>query len=304
MRNVPESVKLRCKNVDMPDNLKSTANAAQIEHWNAVAGRVWAQHQELLDRQIESLGLAAIDVLKPAKGEHVIDIGCGCGQTTLALADRVGSIGCVIGVDISVPMLEVALRRSRASPNLAVTFRHVDAQTDDLGRGQFDAAFSRFGVMFFSDPEAAFTNIRRSLKPGGRLVFICWRSLAENPWMQAPLQAALPFIPPVAPLDPTAPGPFSFAAPDRVRGILANAGFRSITINPLDAPLGGADVEQTLNLSLNMGPLGMALRQHPELTAVVADAVRDMLSAHLTPNGVVMPAAIWIVTGQNGLAAM
>jgi SAM-dependent methyltransferase len=304
MRNVPESVELPRKNVDMPENLKPTANAAQIEHWNAVAGKVWARYQELLDRQIESLGLAAIDALKPTKGERVIDIGCGCGQTTLALADRVGTTGSVIGVDISVPMLEVAVRRSRASPSLAVTFRQVDAQTDDLGRGQFDAAFSRFGVMFFADPEAAFTNIRRSLKPGGRLVFICWRSLAENPWMQAPLQAALPFIPPVAPLDPTAPGPFSFAAPDRVRGILANAGFRSIAINPLDAPLGGADVEQALNLSLNMGPLGTALRQHPELTPVVTDAVRDMLSAHLTPNGVVMPAAVWIVTGQNGLAAM
>ena len=93
----------------------------------------------------------------------------------------------MIGVDVSAPMLKVALHRSRANPSLALTFRRTDAQTDDLGRGQFDAAFSRFGVMFFSDPEGAFTNIRRSLKPGGRLVFICWRSLAENPWMQAPL---------------------------------------------------------------------------------------------------------------------
>ncbi|PWT90364.1 MAG: SAM-dependent methyltransferase [Proteobacteria bacterium] len=304
MRNVPESVEFPRKNVDMPENLKPTPNAAQIEHWNAVAGRVWAQYQELLDRQIEALGLAAIDALKPAKGEHVLDIGCGCGQSTLALAERVGSTGSVIGVDISVPMLEVALRRARAKPSLAVTFRQVDAQTDELGRGQFEAAFSRFGVMFFSDPEAAFTNIRKSLKAGGRLAFICWRCLAENPWMQAPLQAALPFLPPIAPLDPTAPGPFSFAAPERVRGILANAGFRSVAINALDAPLGGADVEQTLNLSLNMGPLGAALRQHPELKAVVADAVRDMLSVHLTPNGVVMPAAVWIVTGQSGSAAM
>jgi hypothetical protein len=130
--------------------------------------------------------------------------------------------------------------------------------------------------MFFSDTEAAFANIRKSLKPRRRLVFICWRSLSENPWMNAPLQAALPFIPPVAPPDPTAPGPFSFAAPDRVRGILASAGFHSIAINPLDAPNGGEDVEQTLNLSLKIGPLGAVLRQHPELTVVVADAVRNM----------------------------
>jgi SAM-dependent methyltransferase len=251
----------------------------------------------LLDRQIEALGLAAINALEPTKGEHVLDIGCGCGQTSLALADRVGSTGSVVGVDISAPMLEVALHRSRAYPSLAVTFRQVDAQTDDLGGGPFDAAFSPFGVMFFSDPEAAFANIRKSLKPGGRLVFICWRSLAENPWMQAPLLAALPFIPPVASPDPTAPGPFSS---DRVRGILANAGFHSVAINPLDARIGGADVEQTLNLSLEIGPLGAVLREHPELTVVVADAVRDMLSAHLTPSGVVMRAATWIVTGQNG----
>ena len=122
--------------------------------------------------------------------------------------------------------------------------------------------------------------------------------------MQAPLQAALPFIPPVAPPEPMAPGPFSFAAPDRVLGILANAGFHSVAINPLDARIGGADVEQTLNLSLKMGPLGAVLREHPELTVVVADAVRDMLSAHLTPSGVVMPAATWIVTGQSGSAGV
>jgi SAM-dependent methyltransferase len=180
----------------MPDTLKPTANAAQIEHWNAVAGKTWAQFHELLDRQIEALGLAAIDALEPTKGEQVLDIGCGCGQTSLALADRVGPTGSVVGVDISAPMLEVALHRSRANPSLAVTFRQVDAQTDDLGRGLFDAAFSRF-EMFFSDPEAAFANIRKALKPGGRLVFICWRSLAENPGMQAPLLSALPFIPPV-----------------------------------------------------------------------------------------------------------
>ena len=179
----------------MPETLKLTANAAQIEHWNAVAGNTWAQFHELLDRQIEALGLAAIDALEP-KGEHSRH-WLWLRSDSLALADRVASTGSVVGIDISAPMLEVALHRSRANPSLAVTFRQVDAQTDDLGPGPFDAAFSRFGVMFFSDPEAAFANIRKSLKPGGRLVFICWRSLAENPWMQAPLQAALPFIPPL-----------------------------------------------------------------------------------------------------------
>ena len=155
-----------------------SANAQQIEYWNATAGETWAQLQEPLDRQIEPLGLAAIDVLDPAKGEHIIDIGCGCGQTSLALSARVGPTGSVVGIDISRPMLAVAHRRARQA---SVVFRQLDAQTDDLGEGIFDAAFSRFGVMFFSDSVSAFANIRGSLKPGGRLAFVCWRALAENP---------------------------------------------------------------------------------------------------------------------------
>jgi ubiquinone/menaquinone biosynthesis C-methylase UbiE len=142
-----------------------------------------------------------MDVLCPGEGEHIIDIGCGCGQTSLALAARVRPTGSVVGVDISEPMLDVALRRPR-SADLQVVFRKLDAQTGDLGHGFFDAAFSRFGVMFFSDPVVAFANIRASLKLDGRLAFVCWRPLDENPWMQAPLQAALPLLPPVAPPDP------------------------------------------------------------------------------------------------------
>ena len=241
-----------------------------------------------------------MDVLEPEKSEHIIDIGCGCGQTSLARAARAGPTGSVVGVDISKPMLEVALRRPRPAPDLRVTFRQLDAQASDLGCGLFDAAFSRFGVMFFSDPVAAFANIRASLKFGGRLAFVCWRPLRENLWMQAPLQAALPFMPPVAPPEPTAPGPFAFADASRVRSMLADAGFDSVTMNPFDAAIGGADVEQTLKLALRVGPLGAALREHPELVDNVADAVRDVLSKYVTPNGVLMPAAVWIVLAHNG----
>ena len=119
----------------------ASANAAQIEYWNASGGETWAQFQESLDRQIEPLDLAAIDVLEPKEGQHIIDIGCGCGQTTLSLATRVGVAGSVVGVDISKPMLEVAERRTRPALNLPVTFRQLDAQTDVLGHGLFDAAF-------------------------------------------------------------------------------------------------------------------------------------------------------------------
>jgi len=283
----------------MSQVLETSSNAAQIEYWNTTAGETWAQFQDALDRQIEPLGLAAMDVLCPREGEHIIDVGCGCGQTSLALAARVRPTGSVVGVDISEPMLDVALRRPRSAPDLRVAFRKLDAQAGDLGQGFFDAAYSRFGVMFFSDPVAAFTNIRASLKPGGRLAFVCWRPLNENPWMQAPLQAALPYLPPVAPPDPTAPGPFAFADPSRVRSILADAGFGSETIDPFDAGIGGGDVEQTLKLALGVGPLGGALREHPGLTDKVTVAVRNLLSKHVTPSGVLMPAAVWIVRAHN-----
>jgi SAM-dependent methyltransferase len=281
----------------VPQIAETSSNAAQIEYWNASAGETWARFQEALDRQVEPLGLAAMDVLCPAKGEDIVDIGCGCGQTSLGLAARVRPTGSVVGVDISQPMLDVALRRPRAA-DLQVTFRKLDAQTGDLGASLFDAAFSRFGVMFFSDPVAAFANIRASLKPDGRLAFVCWRTPNENPWMQAPLQAALPLLPPLAPQDPTAPGPFAFADPSRVHSILTDAGYGSVTINPFDADIGGEDLDQALKLALRIGPLGRALREHPEFVGNVTDAVRDLLSKYLTSNGVRMPAAVWIALAR------
>jgi SAM-dependent methyltransferase len=275
-------------------------NAAQVEYWNTAAGKTWAAFHEQLDRQVEPLGLAAMAVLAPRPGEHILDIGCGCGQTSLALAARVRPSGTVVAVDISEPMLDVARHRPRSCADLQLAFRKLDAQTGDLGHGVFDAAFSRFGVMFFSDPVAAFANIRASLKPGGRLAFVCWRPLNENPWMHAPLQAALPFLPPAVPPDPTAPGPFAFANASRVRAILADAGFAAVTIDPFDAVIGGSDVAQSLQLALTVGPLGRALRENPELVDNVTDAVRDLLSKHLMPDGVRMAAAVWIVLAHTG----
>ena len=163
----------------------ASSNEAQVEYWNTRGGGTWVKFQDALDRQIEPLGLAAMNTLKPQKGEHILDIGCGCGQTSLDLASRVGDAGSVLGVDISKPMLEVARHRPLPAKDLHVTFALRDAQSDDLGRERFDAVFSRFGVMFFSDPVAAFINIRKSLKPTGRLTFVCWRPLKQNPWMQA-----------------------------------------------------------------------------------------------------------------------
>jgi SAM-dependent methyltransferase len=270
-------------------------NAAQIEYWNAAAGDTWARLQELLDRQIAPLGHEALRALAPVDGEHVIDIGCGCGETSVDLAVRVGATGHVVGVDISKPMLGVARRRPLPSGVARPEFREVDAQSGDLGLRIFDAAYSRFGVMFFSDPVAAFANIRASMKERGRLAFVCWRGLAENGWMREPLEAASPFLPPSAPSDPTAPGPFAFADAGRLRTILADAGFESVSVDPFDTRIGACDLEQALKLALRVGPLGSAIREYPDLQFKVTGAVRDALSRHMTPNGVLMPAAVWIV---------
>lgn len=274
-------------------------NQAQVDYWNATAGAIWARFQDQLDRQIAPLGAEAIQALAPGAGEQLIDVGCGCGQTTLDLAGRVGPQGSVVGVDISRPMLEVARRRAGEGAALTADFREADVQSSDLGDSVFDAAFSRFGVMFFSDPVAAFANLQRSLKPGGRLAFVCWRPFAENPWMGAPLAAALPFIPPPPPMDPLAPGPFAFADADRVRAILIEAGFTAVDIRPHDTQIGGGDVEQTLQLAFRVGPLGAVLREDPSRAGVIADAVRRVLETYLTPDGVLMPAAVWIVTARR-----
>jgi SAM-dependent methyltransferase len=275
------------------------SNDAQIDYWNTGAGETWVERQAQLDRQLAILGSEAQRVLAPAAGERVLDIGCGCGDTTLQLAERVGPSGAVVGVDISRPMLEVARRRPTPESAATPTFRELDAQTADLGRGAFDAAFSRFGVMFFADPPAAFANIRAALKRGGRLAFVCWRPFHENPWMREPMGAAAPLLPPMPPADPTAPGPFAFADDARVRAILADAGFADIVITPFDAAIGGASVEDTVNLTLRVGPLGRVLREIPQMTEAVVAAVRAAIRSYETPQGVFMPAAAWIVSARN-----
>ena len=271
-------------------------NAAQIDYWNATAGQTWAAFQAQLDRQLEPLGVEAMRVLAPVPGDHILDIGCGCGHTSFALAERVRPSGTVVGVDISQPMLTVAKGRSQTPNPHAPVFRQADAQTDDLGTAAFDGAFSRFGVMFFSDPVAAFANIRQALKPAGRLAFVCWRSLDENPWMSVPLEAARPLLPPLPPAEPSTTGPFAFADPSHVRAILAEAGFGAIAITPFDARIGSGGLEETVALCRRVGPLGAALRDNPDRTEDVLGVVREALAAYLSPMGVLMPAAVWIVS--------
>jgi len=276
--------------------MSEPANAAQRDYWNDRVGRTWAEFHAQLDRQIEPLGRAAMAALAPTAGERFLDIGCGGGQTAVELAVRVGPKGLVVGVDISSLLLEVARQRRRTADAAPIEFQLLDAQTADLGHGRFDAAFSRFGVMFFSDPVAAFANIRRALKPAGRLGFVCWRALQDNPWMQEPLAAVLPLVPPIPPVDPLAPGPFAFADPGRILGILRAAGFAEPRIARFDASLGGGDVEDTVRLAQRVGPLGSVLREHPEHSDLITATLRRVVTPYLTAQGVFMRAGVWIVT--------
>lgn len=276
--------------------IDTAANAAQADYWNGRAGETWAELQRLLDMELHLLGQEAQAALKPAAGERVLDIGCGSGETSLDLAAAVAPGGTVLGVDISRPMLEIAERRA-SEGDAAVRFAIADAQTSDFGGERFDAAFSRFGVMFFSDPSAAFANILRALKPGGRIAFVCWRPPTENPLMTAPFKAVEHLVPPQPPSDPLAPGPFAFADPERVRRILGEAGFGQVAIRPFDAQVGGWTPDEALIVTQRVGPLGAVLREHPDLRPKVLEAVAEELQRHTGADGKVrMGAAVWIVT--------
>lgn len=277
--------------------MSESPNAAQVAYWNETAGPVWAKAQAPLDRQLAPLGHAAMRALSPKPGERLLDIGCGAGETSLELAQAVAPGGHVTGVDISQPMLEVA--RRRAEGLAGVRFLEGDAQTQAFEPASFDAVFSRFGVMFFADPPAAFANIRKALKPGGRLAFVCWRAPADNPVMVLPMMAAAPLLPgPLPAPEPGAPGPFAFADQARVRGILDQAGFTSVEIVPHDEKIGGGDLETAVGLAMRIGPLGAIVREHPDLAPRVVEAVRAALAPHEGPDGVKLASATWIVTAQ------
>lgn len=274
-------------------------NTAQIDYWNDTPGLTWASLQTLLDRQIAPLGEAAMAALDPRAGERILDIGCGCGETALALALAVGPEGRVLGADISRPMLEVARQRIAAAGLIQASAIEADAQAEDFGAGQWDALYSRFGVMFFADPPAAFANLARALKPGGRLAFVCWRPLKENPWMTAPLAAALQHVAPPEPSDPHAPGPFAFSDPERVRSILAGAGFRDITATPHNAAIGGNPLEDALIVARKVGPAARLIADHPDQRDAILASLRQALKANDGPDGVWFDSATWIVTATK-----
>ena len=283
----------------------SGPNAEQIEYWDSAGGAKWVANQEELDARIEPLGLLALDCAAPAAGERALDVGCGCGATSLELAVRVGANGRVLGVDLSALMLERARRRAASRGLSQLRFEQADAQTRDFGAGSFEVVVSRFGVMFFSDPVAAFANLRRSLAPGGRLAFVCWRELADNPWAALPFRAVAEALaaPPPPALEPGAPGPFALADSARVDSILDRAGFAERSIEArkgeLDLARGGG-LEAAAEFGLEMGPAGrLLLDAGAAERARARDALHSALRPHLAGDRVPLRASVWLVSARN-----
>lgn len=269
-------------------------NAKQREYWNGPVGENWAARQHLVDRNLESISSALMAFAAPRTGMRVLDIGCGAGTTTLALAKAVAP-GKVTGVDISAPLLAAAREGGKAATS-PVEFIEADASEHPFA-AEFDLAFSRFGVMFFADPVAAFAHIKAALRRGGRLAFVCWRGFEENAWAFAPYSAALDLLPPQDPAVPHAPGPFGLADGERTKSILEQAGFRRVRVEPLDTVMHlGASAEDAAVEALAMGPLARAATGLDEPTREQIRARAALAYEKFkTPAGITPPASCWLV---------
>lgn len=275
-------------------------NADQIAYWNGPGGVRWAERQASQDILLAPVAEILIDRAKPAPGERVIDVGCGSGATTNAFAQKVGLSGHVFGIDVSGPMLD---RARQVTPKEApVDYALADATVYPFDPESFDLLASRFGVMFFADPVRSFANLRRALRPTGRLAFACWREPRENPWMMTPLQAVYQHVPKLPQMAPEDPGPFAFASEERVRRILGEAGFKDIALEacPLALDLAiGRGLEAAVQGALEIGPASRALDGHPaEVRAAAANTVRETLARCVDGSSVRLPGSIWLVTAR------
>jgi SAM-dependent methyltransferase len=275
------------------------SNRAQLAYWNGPLGHMWAEAQEKRDRDHAPMTEALLQLAAASPGEHVLDIGCGTGTTTLRLAQQVGPDGSVTGIDLSEPMLAVAERRARELGSHA-RFIEGDVTDQPFEPKHFDLAVSQFGVMFFADPARSLANVFAATKEGGRIAFVCWRASTENPWSAVPEGAAKPLLPPMEPVPPDAPGRYSFANPDRVKSILLRAGFHAPDIRKFDARLYlGGTPEDAASSSIDAGPLARTLADVDEDTRKrVREAVTTRLAREMEPGGVYLNAGCWLVAAK------
>lgn len=272
------------------------ANSQQNEQWNRVSGPIWVAQQAILDRMLAPLIPHLVARSAPGQGRHVLDIGCGAGALTLAMARAVGPVGHSLGVDISAPLVAAARANGADTPNAA--FIEGDAQICAFRPQAYDAVVSRFGVMFFDDPVAAFGNIRAALAPGGPLAFVAWRGPVENPFMTTAARAVASLFPPAPAPPPGAPGQFGFADPEHVRAVLTASGWRDIHIEALDQPcvIPAADV---MTYVTNLGPVGPAIREaDPETRAAAEAMLHTAFEPYVDGAEARFTAACWLVTAR------
>jgi SAM-dependent methyltransferase len=276
-------------------------NADQATYWNGPAGHHWSERQQIQDLVLAPVSRILIDRAGIAPDTHVIDVGCGCGATTIEVGKQLGPSGHVLGLDISAPML--ARARELAPKDAPIEFALADATVHKFEPASFDLLISRFGVMFFANPVASFSNLRTALKRGGRVVFACWREPRQNPWLMVPLKAAYKHVPKLPQMAPHDPGPFAFAQEDWVRHILTSAGFSLVAMEAHDLELDiavGRGLEAAIEGALEIGPASRALEGQPEhLRQAAIASIREALRSLVTDGKVPLGGAIWIVSATN-----
>jgi SAM-dependent methyltransferase len=277
--------------------MTTSANASQFDAWNGESGRRWVATADARDRVLAPVGETLLAAAAARPGMRVLDIGCGCGSTTLMTAKSVGNNGSATGIDLSDPMLDVARQRATAGA-VNARFLQGDAQTHAFEPEAADLVISRFGTMFFADPEAAFANISRALRPDGRLCLATWQPLAANEWLVVPGAALLRHTELPA-TEPDQPGMFAQSDPERVNATLAAAGFADITIEGASVDFTfGRTIDEAVEYLADSGPGRMLLETIPEgprRRAALAD-VHDALAEHHDSSGVRLGGAIWLIT--------
>ena len=267
----------------------------QTTLWNGVAGQAWVDEQALLDRTLAPFQELLVEAVRTSGARQVLDVGCGTGSTTVAVAQLLGESGRCTGIDISEPMIAAA--RARAEHQRApASFVCADVQGHEFQPGSFDMVISRFGVMFFADPVQAFANLRRAARDGAGLRFVAWRSPAENPFMTTAERAAAPLLPNLPARQPDAPGPFALADERRVARILEESGWTSIDIQPIDVPCTLPEKDLVRYLS-RFGPVGLALNEADQPTrARVLETVRAAFDPYVHGEDVRYTATCWMVS--------
>ena len=271
----------------------------QIAAWNGPLGAQWATDEARMERALRPVTEALLAAAGARLGETVLDIGCGCGGSSFAFADAVGATGRVIGADVSAPMLDVARAGAGAVAN--TDFVLADAAAHDFPVASVDLLTSRFGVMFFGDPDAAFGRMRPAMKPDGRVALAVWRSVAENPWVHVPLAAALTVLPDFPRPGPEDPGPFTFGDPARVTRILTAGGFTTPAFAKFDFSMRFPGEPCTAAAAIAaLGQVSRALRNQPDnLRAAALDAIATAVDPYSSDGYVSLGAAIWLVTATT-----